>query len=480
MLQAFLVAPALALVFLVAAPGPVRRRLGQLLLAGVALAVSAGWWVMAVQLTPAADRPYIGGSQNNSLWNLIFGYNGFGRLTGNESGSVGGTGGGGGGSIWGATGLTRLFGTDFGSQISWLLPATAILLVAGLVFAGRARRTDRTRAALVLWGAWLAVTGLTFSLGKGIIHPYYSVALAPAIGAIVAIGGAAAWQRRDGWAGRSVLAAAVGVTSVWGFLLMRRSPTFLPDLRGVVLVAGLAAAAGLLALPWMDRWSRRAVVSVAVLAAMAGPVAWTLDTVATPHSGAIPSAGPVTVGAQGGPGGGPGRALGRAGGFGGGTRTFGGPGGFTPPGGAGGFGGPPTGVGPAAGRQAGGTGGGLLNASQPSAALVRYLDAGSAGYRWTLAVVGANEAAGYQLSTGHAVMAIGGFNGTDPTPTLTAFETMVANHEVHYFIASGGRGGGPGAGSSSASQSIASWVESHFSPTTVGGTTIYNLSSASS
>jgi 4-amino-4-deoxy-L-arabinose transferase-like glycosyltransferase len=109
MLQAFLVVPALGVVFLLAAPGPIGRRIRQVLIAGVALVVSAGWWIAAVQLTPAADRPYIGGSQNNSLWNLMFGYNGFGRLDGNEAGSVGGVGTGSGGR-WGPTGLTRLFG----------------------------------------------------------------------------------------------------------------------------------------------------------------------------------------------------------------------------------------------------------------------------------------------------------------------------------------------------------------------------------
>ena len=100
MLQALLVVPAFALVYLVAAPNPVRSRIGQLLAAGAALVVSAGWWIAIVTLIPAADRPYIGGSQNNSILELTLGYNGFGRLTGNETGSVGGGGGatGGGGA----------------------------------------------------------------------------------------------------------------------------------------------------------------------------------------------------------------------------------------------------------------------------------------------------------------------------------------------------------------------------------------------
>jgi 4-amino-4-deoxy-L-arabinose transferase-like glycosyltransferase len=153
MLQAFLVVPALAAVILLAGRGPVSRRIRQVAYGGAAMFAAAGWWVLAVELTPAADRPYIGGSQNNSIWNLIFGYNGFGRLTGNETGSVGGARG---GSPWGPTGLTRLFGADMGSQISWLLPGALVLLAAGLVLHRRDPRPDRTRAALVLWagGCW--------------------------------------------------------------------------------------------------------------------------------------------------------------------------------------------------------------------------------------------------------------------------------------------------------------------------------------
>ena len=472
MLQAFLVVPAFVLVYAVAGPGRLLGRLRQLIYAGLALVAAAGWWVLAVQLTPAADRPYIGGSQDNSLWNLIFGYNGFGRLTGNEAGSVGG---GAGGSRWGVTGLTRLFGADMGSQISWLLPAALILLVAGLVWSRGAPRRDRTRAALLLWGGWLVVTGLVFSFGRGIIHPYYTVALAPAIGAVVGVGGLAAWRRRQDIAGRTVLSGAVAATAIWAWLLMRRSPTWMPELRGAILVAGLAAAAGVATWPWLERWGRRAVLVTALTTCLAAPAAYTLDTVATPHTGAIPSAGPAVVASsQFGPGGpaGPGgfAATGRPGGFTGQT----GPGGFTA--------GPPTGNGVAAG---GGPSGGLLNASQPGAALVTYLQDGAHGYRWVLATVGANDAAGYQLATGDAVMAIGGFNGSDPAPTLAQFQQLVAAGDIHYFLAGGGGGGGGGGaggpgGSSGASagSEITSWVESHYASTTVDGVTIYNLATA--
>src|SRR5450432_1548170 len=193
MMQAFVVMPVFALVYLLAGPPKFWRRFWQLAVAGVALLVASGWWVAVVTFWPASSRPYIGGSQNNSILNLIFGYNGFGRITGNESGSVGG-GAAGTAGRWGPTGWNRLWQSEWGGQVAWLIPAALILLVAGLVITIRRPRTDRTRAAFLLWGGWLVVTGAVFSFADGIIHPYYSVALAPAVGALVGVGAVTMWH----------------------------------------------------------------------------------------------------------------------------------------------------------------------------------------------------------------------------------------------------------------------------------------------
>jgi 4-amino-4-deoxy-L-arabinose transferase-like glycosyltransferase len=500
MLQAFLVLPAIGIVYLVAAPTPLSRRIKQLLVAGVALLVSAGWWVAAVQLTPAADRPYIGGSQDNSVLNLIFGYNGFGRLSGNESGSVGGAGPA--GSRWGPTGLLRLFQSQMGGQISWLLPAALILLVAVFWWTRKAPRTDRTRAALVLFGGWLIVTALVFSYAQGIIHPYYNVALAPAVGAVVGIGAATLWHKRRSLLARLTLAVVLAASAVWSYVLLDRSPTWMPWLKLTVLVVGLVTA---LLLVLSTRLAPKAVIALGALgvsAAMAGPMAYALDTVATPHSGAIPSAGPAVAGGGfgfGGPPGGafqfPGRAgriVGRAGqlptgtagrfprfsrgpGAGGGPRSFAGgapaggfPGGFAGPGA--GFGGGP---GAFAGRGApAGGGAGFLGSSTPGTALVKVLEHDARRYEWMAATVNSNSAAGYQLATGDPVMAIGGFNGTDPAPTLAQFERYVDEGKIHYFIAGGG---GLGSGSGSSAGEITQWVESHYTSQTVDGVTVYDL-----
>ena len=470
MLQAFLVVPAFALVYLLAGPPKLGRRIMQLIAMGAALLVSAGWWVAIVELIPASARPYIGGSQDNSVLNLIFGYNGFGRLTGNETGSVGG----GAGQVgrWGPTGWTRLFNSEFGGQISWLLPAALVLLGAGLLMTARAKRTDRTRSALLLWGGWLFVSGAVFSLSQGIIHPYYSVALAPAIGAIVGIGATLLWRHRDRFLARALMAITLVVTAWWANVLLQRTPGWNPWLRGLILFTGFTSAAAVLAAPRVRGWGARAVVATALVAVLAGPAAYSVATAATPHSGAIPSAGPTVAGGFG-PGGG-----GRPGGFGGfgqfprfGGNAAGAAGaaGGTPPAGAFGGGGGPAGA-------PGGLGG-LLNGSTPTSELTATLDHNASDYTWVAATIGANEASGYQLATDDPVMAIGGFNGTDPTPTLAQFQADVAAGRIHYFIG-GGRGGGFGPGSgSSTSSAITSWVEGNFRSTTVGGVTLYDLTS---
>ncbi|WP_329128108.1 glycosyltransferase family 39 protein [Streptomyces caniferus] len=568
-LQAWLILPALAVVYVCCGPVAPRRRLGQLLLAGPAIVVSGGWWVAAVELWPATSRPYIGGSQHNSFLELTFGYNGFGRITGNETGSVGGGGGRtGGGGGWGETGITRLFSSDMGGQISWLLPAALILLVASVWVLRRARRaTDAERAGqraeFLVWGGALLMTFTTFSFMSGIFHQYYNIALAPYIAALVGMG-AGLFRRRGGRRAPFVLAVAVAVTAGWSFVLLNRSPEWLPWLRWTVVALGLLSAVGLVALgllsvragapvragasagdgeqardgePARDgagardgepvgdgvspgrsplRTGRRLAVPAAglgVVTALAGPVAYTLDTVNTPKSGSIITAGPAVRGGTGGPGGGfpggrraggmwrganggtggpgpggpqgtqqagrqgtrqsnhqaanPGRFPGQGQAAGGGRRA----GGQGLPGGPGGFG----------ERGAGRMGGmgGLLNGSKVSAKAKALLEKDAGDYTWAAAAIGSQNAASYQLATEKPVMAIGGFNGSDPSPTLDQFKKDVADGKIHYFVAGGQGGpgggrGGPGGGRGGSSK-ITSWVEKTFEKVTVGSATFYDL-----
>ncbi len=459
-LQAFLVVPGFALAYLVAAKTTLPKRIWHVILGGLAIVVSAGWWVAIVELLPASMRPYIGGSQTNSFLELTFGYNGLGRITGDETGSVGG-----GGGNWGSTGLGRMFNAEIGGQISWLIPAALILLAAGLYFRGRRRRTDIRRAAYLVWGAWLVVTVLTFSLMAGIFHAYYTVALAPAVAALVGMGAAEAWERRGTALGAITLAVATGATAVWGFVLLSRSVEWNSWLRIVVLAVGLAAALGFLVVTRIHRRAVPVVVGAALFAALLGPAAYSVQTVSTGHSGSIVDAGPTVAGATGGPGGGM-----RGGQAPGGTTQA--PGGTTQgqaPGGTTQGGGTATG-----GRGGAGGMGGLLNAATPSTAVVSALSANADQYTWVAAAIGSQNAAGLQIGTQLPVMAIGGFNGSDPSPTLAQFQEYVRAGKIHYFLAGGGFGGQQNGGSNASSQ-ISTWVQQNFATVTIGGTTFYDL-----
>ncbi|WP_326684342.1 glycosyltransferase family 39 protein [Streptomyces microflavus] len=509
-LQAFLILPPLAVLYAVCAPVPVRKRLGQLALSALTMVVAGGWWVAIVELMPASSRPYVGGSQNNSFLELTFGYNGLGRLNGEETGSVGGGGGGRGGGGWGETGIGRMFNSEVGGQIAWLLPAALILLVAGLWLTRKAGRTDSARAAFLAWGGALVMTAAVFSFMAGIFHQYYTVALAPYIAALVAMGVAVLWEERSAWWPRGVLAATVVVTVVWAYVLLGRTPEYLPWLRWAVLVGGVVGALGLLVVGrFGGRGLALAVVGLSFAASLAAPTAYTLSTLNSGHQGSIVTAGPSGGGGMGGPGGG---GRGGPGGFGGGGDDGRGQrAGAQPPGGQGQFrgqgqspgqgqgqggqqgnapGGVPTapggttpggtapgaaGEGGAFGGGGGGGMGGLLNGASVSTEAKALLKKDADAYTWAAAAVGAQNAASYQLATGEPVMAIGGFNGSDPSPTLAQFKKYVAEGKIHYFVSGGTGGGGMGGGGNGTSSQISSWVTENFTEVTVGSATFYDL-----
>ncbi|MFE6282952.1 ArnT family glycosyltransferase [Streptomyces sp. NPDC057877] len=495
-LQAFLILPVLALVYVVCAPTSLKRRAGQVLLAGLTMVVAGGWWVAVVELWPASSRPYIGGSQNNSFLELTFGYNGLGRINGEETGSVGGGQGGG----WGETGWDRMFSSNIGGQISWLIPAALILLVAALVVTrGRGPgRTDTTRALFLLWGGSLLITMVIFSFMQGIFHEYYTVALAPYIAPLIGMGAALLWRERGRARASLALAAAMTATAAWGYVLLDRAADYHPWLKWAVLVGGLVAALGFVFVGRLGGRLALGVAGLGVVAALAGPTAYSLTTLGEGHTGSIVTAGPAVAGGAG-RGGGPG-----GGGMGGGP----GGGGFpTAPNGQGQQGAqPPTGGFPGQNGQNGqnsqnsqnqqgarnapeGNGGmgGLLNGADVSDEAKELLTTDADAYTWAAAAIGSQNAASYQLSTGEPVMAIGGFNGTDPSPTLAQFKEYVADGEIHYFIAGGGMGGGGmggggamgGGDSEGTSSQITSWVEANFKEVTVGSATFYDLTQPS-
>ena len=420
MLQAFLVVPGFALAFLVAAPVGLWKRIGKLLIAAAALIVSAGWYVALVSLWPADSRPYIGGSTDNSLLQLALGYNGIDRVVGGQGVHGGGRPGGGPGGagnlfFGGDPGIGRLFGLSMGTEASWLLPAALIGLAAGLWFTRRTARTGHVRAGLLLWGGWLLVTGAVFSFMDGTVHPYYTVALAPAIAALVGISVRELWRGKEFLTPRIALATMAATTGVWAFILLDRTPDWLPALRWIVLAGSVVAAAVLVV--GAHRLGRAtAVLAVGAIVFGGGATAaYTIETAANAHSGPMTMSGP-----------------GRDGGFG---------------------------------------GRGPDGAQSDNAALPELVE--QADNRWAAATVGSMTASSLELKTGTSVMAIGGFTGSDNSPTLAQFQSYVADGQVRYFIP-GERGGPPGGRSGSAGD-ITTWVQQNFTPIDVGGTTVYDL-----
>jgi 4-amino-4-deoxy-L-arabinose transferase-like glycosyltransferase len=437
MLEGVMVAPALAAAYLVAAPIPLRTRLVHLLWGALGLVVSAGWFVVLTMLWPASSRPYIAGSTDNSFMNLVLGYNGFARVLGrNHHGfqppptqlgtmagaqvhvATSGSGGGFGGFGAQTQGITRLFSGEFGFEIGWLVPAAVLAIVLVIVARGRAPRTDPVRAAAIVFGGWILVDGLVLSFMQGVIHAYYSLSIAPAVAAMFAIGVSQMWARRESWWCRIALAATLLTTGLWSWWTLEGNAGWLPGLKWAVLVATAVASLALLGV-WATRPRRGVVVAllgVAVVGALAGPAAYAVATVAVPHEGGGPSVGPARAG---------GRGMGNWG-----SRAV------------------------------------------DSPDLDALLEATSTP--WSAAIDRSAAAAGLELSTNTAVMAIGGFSGTDPTPTLSQFQDDVAHHRVAYYIVANNRGHGPQWRSRGHSD-IAAWVAATFGSSQVGGATVYDL-----
>jgi 4-amino-4-deoxy-L-arabinose transferase-like glycosyltransferase len=449
MMQAYVVLPAFFLVYLWAARGSLGRRIRDLAVGTVALVVSSAWWMVVVDLIPASSRPYIGGSTDNTVWDLVIGYNGFGRIFGASS-SVGSQGNG--ASFGGEAGLYRMFNEIMGGQISWLIPFAAVALIGGLVLRGRAPRRDAQRAGLMLWGGWFVLHYLTFSLAEGTFHPYYVTAMAPGTAALAGIGAVMLYRAfREGSAAKWswVLPVAVAGSTVWAVVLLQRvsgSGTLYTVAEVVAGVAGAAAVIGLL----VGRFTRRhGLMGVAALAAvvalLAGPAAYSVSAATSSTNGTNPTAGPNTGGGMGG---------------GGGQR----PSGNAPTG---------TGTGTGTGQQTGQppssttdgssssaesgtrpTGGGMGGGTQVSSEMITYLEKNQDGATWLVAVATDQSASSIILESGEPVISMGGWSGTDDAMTLAKLKSLVKAGKLHYLVVSD-------SGQGSSNTEIATWVKKH-------------------
>jgi 4-amino-4-deoxy-L-arabinose transferase-like glycosyltransferase len=418
MLQGWMIVPALAAAYLLAGPPALGARLRQLALAGAAMVAASAAWPLAVSLWPGA-RPYIGGSTDGSVWDLILGYNGFGRISGGAGGGPGAGGGGIGANFGGLPGIWRMFNEQVGGQIAWLLPFAAVSLAAGLWLTRAAPRTDRRRAGWVLFGVWALVHLVVFSFQQGIFHPYYASALAPAVAALCGAGAVALWGwARRSWAGFAALAAGLTLSAGVAVHVLARTPDFVPWLRTAIPVALALALFGALALRLPELLGRRMIAAAAVAGALAllgGPAAYSVASTSHALNGNNVTAGPSQV--------------------------------------AGGFGMP---------------GGGTVSAD-----LIAYLQGHQGSAKYLVAASGSQASAPIIIATGEPVVTIGGFNGQDPAPTVEELARMVADGELRYVLL-GSRVGGPGDGASA----LTAWVQEHgtlVDSSQTGGATLYRV-----
>ncbi|GGF34522.1 ArnT family glycosyltransferase [Williamsia phyllosphaerae] len=486
MLEGLMVLPALGLVYLVAAPTGIGRRVLHLVIATAAMVVSAGWYVLLTLWWPASSRPYLAGSTDNNFMNLVLGYNGLARIEGKQQGGgaarsvisspqaqdlidrIRQSGAGGRGMFADGPGLTRLFSGEFGIEISWLLPAALVALVVALVLRGRAPRTDLMRAGVLVFGLWMVIDGLVLSYMKSNPHPYYSLAIAPPIAGVIGLGVVECWKQRDRIVAIVGLAAVVAAAGVWGFVLMQRQSSWLPAVQWATLVVTVLATGSVLVVGFIGRSRSRAgsvsvsgvpsrrrfvlggVAVAAVVGALLAPAAYATEVVATPHTGGGPSVSPASE-----------------------DRPSKGGGGF----------------------------GGLFGGTSDKSPELRAL-LGSTTSRWAAAVSRSSAAAQIELDTDKPVMAIGGFNN-DPVPTLAEFRQYIRDGDVTYYLASAGGSRGHGStgrrsatsvvpgldpamskqatklfsqyNSTSVTGKIQAWVEEHYTPRTVGSYQVYDL-----
>jgi 4-amino-4-deoxy-L-arabinose transferase-like glycosyltransferase len=470
MLEAYLVVPAFGLLYLLAAPGSIRKRVLYLTLALLVLLVVSFSWVLAVDLTPASQRPYVGNTQDDSELSLALGYNGIQRLLGlggpsgpnqgNPTSSPGkapiqgnggpiqppngssttttnptngqGTAGPTARAVVGGPasgGPLRLFTQQpLAGQTGWLL-LLAILGLVALAWQGRPRlREDRRMHALLLWGIWLLTMGIFFSMA-GFIHEYYLTVMAPAIAALCGAGLVVMWQdyRRGGWRGW-LLPLALLLTAAEQIVILISYPTLGQWMIPLLTIPCLLAVGVLISvrlpvsLPGKERTARFLLPALAVgLVALAlAPTVWAAIPILQGTESDLPLAGPNQQGD-------------------GASPIIQGPGGSTTAQQYSNIAGSAIKAGP-----------GNLETADP--ALIRYLEEHQG--RTRVLVVTDSNADALILATNKPVMPLGGFSSY-PLTTSEAV-SMVASGTVRFFLLNGG-GGPPG----SSSNSVMSWVQQH-------------------
>ncbi|MEN6326538.1 MAG: glycosyltransferase family 39 protein [Syntrophomonas sp.] len=476
MLQAYMVVPAFYLFYLLAFKCAWKKKLAILAAATVVLVSVSLSWAVIVDSIPQDSRPYIGGSKTNSVLELALGYNGISRLTGNQGGGMGnndgampnrtqlqknsgtvpegftpggsaqsgyrpqgappsgfpngapsqgfnhndngGTGqrpdgnfkgiqgrGSSGMFNTGQAGPLRLFQSELSGQASWLLPLVGFACIA--LLAGTRRRkplTDKEKETL-FWLAWLIPTAAFFSVA-GFFHQYYLIMLAPPVAALAGAGWVELWNHyrsRDGWKMWLLPAALLAATAFELYILQPYQSQI-----GIGWSIGIGVVSTVITVLLIMASKKEKLTSWAMIAGMlvllAGPLYWAATPLLYGDNNVMPAAGPSQN---------------------------------------------------QMGQRQGIVSNMKSQSSDSSDKLIAYLTKNNTGEKYLFATTDANTAGPYIIKTGKAVMAMGGFSGTDQVLTISKLEKMVKNKEVKYFLISGNGGGRGG------SSEVLNWIRSH-------------------
>jgi 4-amino-4-deoxy-L-arabinose transferase-like glycosyltransferase len=430
-LQTFLVLPAVVLAFLVFVRLPWRKRIYSLAAAGAILVGVSLAWPLSVDLTPAEQRPFVGGSTNNSVLELTLGYNGLDRVIQHEADptaalippEIRGSG--------SDSGFFRLFNLNYGQEIGWLL-APGILSALVIMWRLFNRRFNGTQSVLAgIAAVWMITTYAILSFMGTSFHSYYTASLAPPLALCCAIGAYMVFEVRKTAPMRLLIVVGLLLSAICSFAMWRLGVALPLELGTVVLVVVLLSAALLAApAPWPKL--ERAAAAVAVCGLLIGPIATAVITAGTPQSGSNPLSGSVTRSEN---------TLSR---FLGDAKS-----------------GDPVWI------------AGLAIGHAPNITVAETLQAAEPTCTWAAATYPGQTAARFQLETGRAILPLGGFAALDPSPTLQQFQEWVALGQVCYLVEQPAQLEVPG--NSSELMAIQAWVRASYMPQRIDGTTVYRL-----
>jgi len=413
MLQGLMILPAIYVIYICFAKPNLKKRILHLCFFTILITICSLSWTFLVYFTPETMRPWIGSTNDNNIWSLIFGYNGFGRLLGNSPGNGGG--GGGRSGFGGETGIFRMFNSEFGPNIAWFIPLAAIGALTVLIKLRNKERSNIQFSITSFWLIWLLIHVFIFSMTSGTIHPYYVVVLAPAVAALVGIGLPTIIKHYTSSQNIWLFPVTVIITSLTAAIILSTNGNKL--LMWIVLALGVTSSLALFLnkTATINLSLTKLSYLVAIIAILITPVYYTVATVSQSHVGSIPTAGPNSTA--------------------------------------------------------------LIGSNNENAEaeqiLVKFLLENNVDTTWVAATNSANESAAIQISTDKPVMALGGFNGSDPVLTLSKFKEYIATGKIKYYVMNKrGIGGGPGG-----SSEIISWIKQTCSVVNYGGSeyTVYQL-----